>query len=146
MNAPPEGFSLHDRSSPVTDPWAPIYARKAPDRYLLGLHVRAAHTNSRGLLHGGLIAALADNAMGLSCGVVLAAKGQAVAGLMTVSLSLDYLGRAELGQWLVFDTDLIRPSRTLCYAQAGVSADGALVARAHATFKLLADPKTGQAA
>jgi len=33
----------------------------------MGLWLAKPHTNSRGLIHGGLISALADNAMGYSC-------------------------------------------------------------------------------
>ena len=33
----------------------------------MGLRLAKPHTNSRGLIHGGLIAALSDNAMGYSC-------------------------------------------------------------------------------
>jgi len=141
---PPDGFVPHERTSPLTAPWEPLYASARDDRLLLGLEVRAPHTNSRGLLHGGLIAALADNAMGLSCGVRLARDGLGPAGgLVTVSLSLDYLGLARQGQWLVFDTDFVRPGKTLCFAEASVSADGALIARAHASFRVLsAVPKT----
>ena len=142
MSSPPAGFELHERTSPLTDPWGPIYARRLADRLVLGLHVREAHTNSRGLLHGGLIAALADNAMGLSCGVMLAAGRSPASGLVTASLSLDYLGRAQVGRWLTFDTDFIRPGRTLCYAQAGVLADGETIARAHATFRLLGEAQS----
>ena len=63
----PPGFERHFRQSPVTDPWEPIYSRKTSDVVVLGLVAEAAHTNSRGFVHGGLISALADNAMGLSC-------------------------------------------------------------------------------
>ena len=138
MTDTPEGFSPHVRKSPLTDPWEPLYARKDSDRTVIGLVVAAAHTNSRGFLHGGLIAALADNAMGLSCGVVLARDGIAANGLVTISLTVDYVGRAEIGQWLVFDTAFIRPGRTICFAEAEVTADGAPVARARATFRVLA--------
>ncbi len=121
--AVPEGFVRHDRTSPLTAPWEPIYARRESDRLRLGLEVRAEHTNSRGLLHGGLIAALADNAMGLSAGVVLEAAGRRPErGLVTASLGIDFLGRAELGQWLEIDT-------------AFVTADGRVIARANATFR-----------
>ncbi len=61
---PPAGFAPHFRKSPVTDPWEPLYSRVLDDRVVIGFHVAGAHTNSRGMLHGGLIAALADNAMG----------------------------------------------------------------------------------
>src|SRR5215469_14526814 len=68
--APPLGFEPHDRKSPLTDPWEPLYSRKTARAVVLGLRAGPQHTNSRGFVHGGLIGALADNAMGLSCGRV----------------------------------------------------------------------------
>ncbi len=135
-STPPDGFAPHDRKSPLTDPWEPLYARKSDDRIVLGLTVGQPHTNSRGFLHGGLIAALADNAMGLSCGQALRAQGMGLEGLVTVSLAIDYMGRAAIGDWLAIDTDFVRTGRSLCFAGAQITANGALVARAHATFKL----------
>nr|WP_269716976.1 PaaI family thioesterase [Caulobacter sp. NIBR2454] len=134
---PPDGFEPHARKSPVTDPWEPLFARTLDDRLILGLEVREPHTNSRGLLHGGLIAALVDNAMGLSCGRALEGQGVEAKGLVTVSLSLDYLGMAKLGQWLAFDTHFVKAGKTLCFAEAGVTADGATIARASASFRVL---------
>ena len=60
----PDGFERHFRRSGLTDPWEPLYSRKLDDRVQIGLTLAAPHCNSRGLVHGGLIAALADNAMG----------------------------------------------------------------------------------
>jgi uncharacterized protein (TIGR00369 family) len=137
MDDIPEGFSPHTRKSPVTQPWEPLYAHTATDRLVLGVRVREAHCNSRGMPHGGFLAALADNAMGLSLGVNLAVADQATAGLVTVSLTLDYLGSAKIGQWLEFDTDFVKLGRSICFAEATVRADGIPVARARATFKLL---------
>jgi acyl-coenzyme A thioesterase PaaI-like protein len=72
MTAPeglvPEGFERHTRRSGLTEPWEPIYARRSTDGVSLAIRAGAAHANSRGFVHGGLITALADNAMGLSCG------------------------------------------------------------------------------
>jgi uncharacterized protein (TIGR00369 family) len=136
LSPPPDGFVPHDRKSPLTDPWEPLFARKADDRILLGLTIDRPHTNSRGFLHGGLIAALADNAMGLSCSQVLRGEGQAPDGLVTVSLAVDYMGRAAIGDWLAVDTDFVRTGRTLCFAGAQVTANGTPIARAHATFKV----------
>jgi uncharacterized protein (TIGR00369 family) len=133
----PEGFAPHVRKSPLTDPWEPLYARQAEDRLVLGVRVRSEHCNSRSMPHGGFLAALADNAMGLSIGVNLAAARQPAGGLVTVSLTLDYLGSAKLGQWLEFDTDFVKLGRSICFAEATVRADGVPVARARATFKPL---------
>lgn len=129
----PAGFAPHFRRSPLTEPWEPLYSRQTNTAVVLGLRLREAHTNSRGLAHGGLISALADNAMGLSCARQLPDG----AAPLTVSLSVDYLGSARPGQWLEFDTTFVRPGGTLCFAQAFVSADGVPCARANATFRVV---------
>lgn len=133
---PPDGFAPHFRNSPVTDPWEPLFSQVLPDRVVIGFNVREAHTNSRGMLHGGLIAALADNAMGLSCVQVLTAAGRKPeSGLVTVSMAIDFIGVARLGQWVAVDTQYVKTGRTLCFAQAFVTADGEVIARGDARFK-----------
>jgi len=126
----PSGFARHFRQSPLTDPWEPLYSRVTETAVLLGVRVRSAHTNSRGLLHGGLISALADNAMGLSCG----RQQPEGTRLVTASLSVDFLGLAEIGQWLEVDTGFVKAGRTLSFAQCFVTADGKPIARASASF------------
>jgi uncharacterized protein (TIGR00369 family) len=130
---PPAGFLPHDRKSPLTDPWEPLFSRKAEGAVVLGLRAGRAHTNSRGFVHGGLISALADNAMGLSCARRLDHTG----GLVTVNLNVDFLGSALEGQWLEFDTVYVKPGRTLCFAQAFVTADGQPCARASTIFRVV---------
>ena len=132
-HAPPAGFDRHFRQSPLTDPWEPLYSRRSAEGVAIGLLAAAAHTNSRGFVHGGLISALADNAMGLSCGHRLGDGAR----LVTVNLTLDFLASAQVGQWLEFDTIFVKPGGTLCFAQAFVTADGAPCARAHATFRVV---------
>ena len=105
----PEGFERHDRKSPVTNPWEPLYRRFSGDTVILGLRAGAAHTNSRGFVHGGLISTLADNAMGLSC----ARRLGDLASLVTVNLTVDFLGSALTGQWLEFDTVFVKPGGTV---------------------------------
>ena len=60
----PAGFEPHFRKSPLTDPWEPLYSRRTEKAIHMGLRLAKPHTNSRGLIHGGLIAALSDKAMG----------------------------------------------------------------------------------
>jgi len=134
---PPNGFELHDRSAPLTDPWMPIYKQILEDRWQLGLYLRPAHTNSRGMAHGGLIASLADNSMGYSTGVCLAREGRQVSGLVTVSLSTDYIAAAKLDQWMLFDTDFVKTGGSICFARQTIYADGNPVAKASATFKII---------
>src|SRR6267378_271024 len=111
----PEGFERQSRRSPLTDPWEPIYSKQTPDAIILGLRLATPHTNARGFVHGGLIAALTDKAMGHSCG--------------------------QIGQWLTVETGVIKTGSTLCFAQCFVKADGVAIARANATFRV--GPKKG---
>jgi uncharacterized protein (TIGR00369 family) len=129
----PDGFEPHDRKSPVTAPWEPLYRRISGETVILGVRARDAHCNGRGFVHGGLISALADNAMGLSC----ARRLGDLASLVTVNLTVDFLGSAHVGQWLEFDTVFVKPGGTLCFTQAFVTADGRPCARANAVFRVV---------
>jgi uncharacterized protein (TIGR00369 family) len=131
--APPEGFARHFRKSPVTDAWEPLYSRRADGVVAIGFRADRPHANGRGFVHGGLISALADNAMGLSCTEQL---GDATS-LVTVSLALDFLAAAHLGQWVQVEPRLNRLGSTLCFAEAVVTADGAPCAKAHGTFRVV---------
>jgi uncharacterized protein (TIGR00369 family) len=128
----PEGFERQSRRSPLTDPWEPIYSRQTPDAIILGLRLATPHTNARGFVHGGLIAALTDKAMGHSCGH----KMRGAYSLVTVSMSIDFISSAQIGQWLTVETDVIKTGSTLCFAQCFVEADDAVIARANATFRV----------
>jgi uncharacterized protein (TIGR00369 family) len=132
MQAPPDGFAPHFKTSPVTAPWEPLYSRRGERSVEMGLWLRQAHCNSRGFVHGGVIAALADNAMGLSC----VACQPGVKGALTVSLGVDYVATAKLGQWLLIAPRVIKAGGTLGFADALVTADGEAIARANATFRL----------
>jgi uncharacterized protein (TIGR00369 family) len=129
----PEGFERQSRPSPLTDPWEPIYSKKTPDAIILGLRLATAHTNARGFAHGGLIAALTDKAMGHSCGY----KMPGIHSLVTVSMAIDFVSSAQIGQWLTVETDVIKTGSTICFAQCLVKADDAVIARANATFRVM---------
>jgi uncharacterized protein (TIGR00369 family) len=129
----PEGFERQLRRSPLTDPWEPIYSKQTPGAIILGLRLATPHTNARGFAHGGLIAALTDKAMGHSCGH----KMRGVHSLVTVSMSIDFISSAQVGQWLTVDTDVIKTGRTICFAQSLVKADAVVIARANATFRVV---------
>ena len=128
----PAGFAPHFRKSPLTDPWEPLYSKQEDGIVCLGLRLTPAHTNARGFAHGGLISALCDNAMGLSCGVQM----ETPASIVTINLSIDYEASAQIGQWLEIRPDYVRVGRTLGFAQCIVLSDGNICARGRATFRI----------
>jgi uncharacterized protein (TIGR00369 family) len=135
----PEGFLPHFKKSRVTDPWEPLYSRTLPAALQIGVRLREEHCNSRGFVHGGVIATLADNAMGLSYWQV--AKDTLndrtpFRGAVTVSLNIDYAATANVGQWLQVEPRVIKAGRSMGFVDALVTADGAVIARASATFRV----------
>lgn len=129
----PEGFKPHFRKSPLTDPWEPLYFRRTGTSVAIGLRLAKPHTNSRGLIHGGLIASLADNAMGYSCAQV---RGSNVS-LLTISLAVDYVGAGGIGQWLAVEGEVIKTGSTICFAQSLIKADEVTIARASASYRVI---------
>jgi uncharacterized protein (TIGR00369 family) len=132
-SAIPEGFERQARHSPLTDPWEPIYTKQTPDAIILGLRLATPHTNARGFVHGGLIAAMTDKAMGHSC----AHKMHNTHSLVTVSMSIDFISSAQIGQWFTVETDVIKTGSTICFAQCLVKADDVVIARANGTFRVV---------
>lgn len=135
----PAGFERHFRQSPMTDPWEPIYSRRTDKAVVIGVRAAAEHLNSRELVHGGLLTTLADNAMGLSCGLYL----ESGLRLLTASLGIDFLSVARPGQWIEVETTFVKPGRAMCFAQAFITADGKVCARANAVFHVV-EPRKGE--
>jgi acyl-coenzyme A thioesterase PaaI-like protein len=133
----PEGYERHFRSSPLTDPWEPLYSKAENSSIILALRVRQAHCNSRGFAHGGLISALADNAMGLSLIETLGERHQErPSGLVTINLALDFLGSGRIDQWLEFVPRVLRAGGSLGFVDCLVRADDQPIARGNATFRI----------
>ena len=131
-NRTPEGFQPHFRKSGLTDPWEPLFSRNTGDAIIIGLRTGPAHANSRGLVHGALMTALADNAMGLSCALKTGSTG----GLVTINLAMDFLASARMEQWLEVRPVVLKAGSAMAFASATIHADDQLCARANATFRL----------
>jgi acyl-coenzyme A thioesterase PaaI-like protein len=56
-------------------------------------------------------------------------------GAVTVSLTVDYVAAAALGQWLEVRPRLLRAGRGMGFVDALVAADGETAARASAAFR-----------
>jgi len=137
----PDGFAPHFRKSGLTDPWEPLYSRKTGEAVDMGLWTGPAHANSRGFVHGALISALADNAMGLSCALYAEQPG----GMVTVSLSVDFLATARMGEWLEIRPQVLKHGAALSFCTATIHSAGRLCARANATFRALEPARTAAA-
>jgi len=129
MNVPP-GFKPLFRTSPVLDLIGPIYSLGEGKNLVLGLRAEAKHCNARGTVHGGMLATLADVALGYT----MAFSSEPPAGLVTANLSLDFAGTAKAGDWLEAHIDIQKQGSRLSFANCYILAQGERIVRASAVF------------
>ncbi|MEP7060708.1 MAG: PaaI family thioesterase [Actinomycetota bacterium] len=98
---------------------------------------RPAHLNVQGLVHGGLLALLADTSMGLAVRTQLPAGRPHV----TVQLGVQFLRPAPAEGALTATGRATKVGRTLAFGAADITAvDGSLIAVATATISV-AEPR-----
>ena len=126
----PDGFAPLFRTSPVLDLIGPIYSHGTGKDLVLGLRVANKHCNARGTIHGGILAALADVAMGYA----MAFATDPPTGLVTANLTLDYAGSAKIGDWLETRVDLHKQGARLAFANCFITSGSERIVRASAVF------------
>lgn len=131
----PEGYVPHTRSSPAIAHWAPLWSMTTETSVRLGILVSDAHENSRGGLHGGVMATLCDNAMGLTLARRLDKSGAQVESLVTSSLSIDFVGTARIGDWVEIDPAVVHCGTGAGVVTALVRSGDRTLARANASFR-----------
>ena len=112
MSPVPAGFKPLPAASPFNELVGPLHEKRAAGTVSIGLRVESKHCNSRGICHGGVLATLAD----LALGYALMAKTGARSGFVTAHLDLDYAGAAELGDWIHSDVEVQRVGSRLAFA------------------------------
>ncbi|MGH8678147.1 MAG: PaaI family thioesterase [Burkholderiales bacterium] len=129
MNVPAD-FKPLFRTSPVLDLIGPIYCRGEGRNLVLGLRVESKHCNARGTVHGGILATLADVALGYT----MAFSSEPPASLVTANLTLDFAGTAKIGDWLQTAVDVQRQGSRLAFANCYISVGDQRIVRASAVF------------
>jgi len=127
----PEGFRAIEGLSPFNALVGPLYRRSDGRGVSIGLRIEEKHTNSRGICHGGLLATLAD----LALGYALVGQGDRIAGsFFTVQLSIDYARAAKVGDWIESEVEIQQAGARLAFANCYLVASGRRIARASAIF------------
>lgn len=126
----PQGFEPIFRTSPLLDVLGGFHSRGAGTSLEIGLVVGERHLNSRGRLHGGVVATLADTGLGY----LLAFGFEPPRRLVTVSLAVDYVSSAELGAWLRVRADTADTTGRLVFATGRITEGERVVARIKALF------------
>ena len=133
----PEGFQLDQRIQPHTFGGlaGPFYSKREGDDLSLGLRIEERHCNSRGTCHGGLLATLADMALGYACAIAGNPDG-GKRNFVTVDLSLQYLASTQVGDWVQSEVKVLTPGSRTASATGHLLANGNPVVRISANFRI----------
>lgn len=126
----PREFRPLLRNSPVLELIGPLYCRGEGVDLVIGLLVEAKHCNARGTVHGGILATLADVALGYT----MAFSSTPPANLVTANLTLDFAGTAKVGDWLEAHVDVQKQGSRLSFANCYISMNERRIVRASAVF------------
>lgn len=126
----PHGFEPLFRTSPVLELIGPLYGHGKGVDLVVGMRVEAKHCNKRGTIHGGILATLADVAIGYA----IAFSTDPPTAAVTTNLSLDYAGTAKIGDWIESRVDIQKRGTRVAFGNCYLCVGEEKIARASAVF------------
>ena len=132
-DAVPDGFELARFKSLYEERIGPIYALKQDKEICLGLRVAKKHCNSLGIVHGGLMATLAD--VSLAWALVIA-RGDGM-GAITLNLNLDYVSSAQIDDWIEVHIEINKSHGSIGFANCEIKTADKLLLFGNGAFKFI---------
>lgn len=132
---PPEAF----RQSPFVDliggkleEWREGYVR-------LGLVLEESHTNPNGVMHGGVVTALMDEALGAVIASVRGLDKMGESPHATVDMNVSFLSNARAGDEITVEGRVLKVGRSVAFgeAEARRRSDETLIAKGRFTFAII---------
>lgn len=133
----PAGFERLKRGGPYMANLGDLYCSRENGAIIIGMRITENHTNMRGIAHGGMLASLADCALGI--GLAIACDGRH--SFVTVNLSNDFLDAARPGDWLEGHVEVQRIGRRMAFADGWLQVGDKRILRTSGVFATM-DPLT----
>jgi len=127
----PEGYEPIDFDIPFIQHVGPVYHKVGAPVLHLGMRIEAHHCNSLKSTHGGLLATLADVAS-VRALVQERNNGQRA---FTISLNIDYIGKAVIGDWIEAHVTIKKGSGSVAFATCEIKVDDRLIIMSSGSFK-----------
>ncbi len=126
----PEGYVPIVMVEAFTTRIGPIYSRQTGDNIQLGFRVEESHLNIEQVVHGGMLATIADQAIGIN----IAHGTGSEYDVLTMHLSVDYIGPAYLGDWVEATAKLTKEGGRIRFGNCELRAGGRLLLTGSAIF------------
>jgi len=107
---------------------------------VMSLTLEEKHMNPNGVVHGGVITTLMDEATGHAIVTIRGLEAMAETPHATIDMSVSFLSGARLGDELVCEGRTLRLGRSIVFAEADVRRRGSddLIAKGQFTYAILA--------
>ena len=132
-HAIPEGFEPIFMVENFTTLIGPLYSKRDPEHpnlFRLGFRATEAQLNREGVIHGGMLATVADQAIGINMAY---GSGQ-LNDVLTVSLSIEYISGALVGDWIESHPVVHKANGRTRFGGCQLYADDRLLLTASAVF------------
>jgi uncharacterized protein (TIGR00369 family) len=130
---PPAGFERLQRGGPYMANLGELYCRRQDGEIVIAMRIETRHTNMRGIAHGGMLASLADSALGL--GLSMFCEGRH--SFVTVNLSTDFVDAARPGDWVEAHIDVQRLGGRMAFANCFLQVGERRILRASGVFAVM---------
>ena len=131
-SAPP-GFERLNRGGPYMANLGELYCRQGKGEIVFAMRIEDKHTNMRGIAHGGMLASLADSALGL--GLTLYCEGRQ--SFVTVNLSTDFIDAARPGDWVEAHVEVQKLGKRMAFANCFLQVGARRILRASGVFAVM---------
>ncbi len=128
----PKGFEPLRVRSGLLELIGPIFNLQDEDVLRFGFVCERRHCNASGGMHGGMLAAYGD--IILTCGAIY--HGRLETGVITVSMTCDFLSPAAVGEWIEGTAELLQVTRSMAFVEADIRVGDRRVLRASGVLKL----------
>ena len=129
----PEGFERLKRGGPYMASLGDLYCRRDGGAIVIAMRITERHTNMRGIAHGGMLASLADSALGL--GLTMSCDGRN--SFVTVNLSTDFIDAARPGDWAEAHVHIGRIGSRVGFAECDLMVGDKRILRASGVFAVM---------
>jgi uncharacterized protein (TIGR00369 family) len=132
----PENIPLGFVSVPIGGDFSshngPLYARWHDGHFQLGFRVNERQINPGKSCHGGMLSLFAD--------ILLSSAAQYQTDiprqfLPTISLQMDFMASAPLGEWVQGQADILKVTKNLVFSQGLITCNNNVVVRASGVFR-----------
>ncbi|WP_374304069.1 PaaI family thioesterase [Ferrovibrio sp.] len=127
------GWKQRHGQGPFTQIVGPVWVRREDDgSSTYGLLAEERHTNSRGVVHGGMLMTFADHMLGWLVWDAVERRPCA-----TISLNNQFIGAVKPGDWMEMRGRIVRQTRSIIFVQGEAKVGERVVLASEGIWKVL---------